>query len=51
MSSNHELEMLYLFGGKANREWELNLLPMKKIVILRPDWAGLSRYVKIKAVR
>ena len=54
LSANRELEMFYLFGGKANWEWELNLFPMKKIassdVILRPDWAELSKYVKMKAV-
>ena len=55
LSAKHELEMLYLFSGKENREWELKLFPMKKItssnVILHPDWAGLSKYVKMKAVR
>ena len=49
LSANYELEMLYLLGGKANWERELNFLfPMEKItssdVILHPDWAGLSKY-------
>lgn len=50
LSLNYELEMFYFFGGKVNREWEFNLLFMKKIVILCLDWVGLLRYVKIKVV-
>ena len=54
LSANRKLEMFYLFDGKANWERELSLFSMKKIassdVILLPDWAGLSKYVKMKAV-